>query len=484
MGCSVPEIELAEKQSTYQIKELKDDKGNYKKAASIKEISEYITQHSPKESKQTQLNLLERVISGNFMFEIPEEVSSYAVELPLSLKHGLQFSPSEVRNFAIRIESYIRERCNWFAENNIQYEFIDYEQALSHLNDGDNGRGRQNDFISQYTLSTIERKIFNKSVEEDTHAECDCNALALLLYKIPPCTEEQAKEVSDGLFVKEIKKMRLALSGCIYLNQKAFLQWLRLGYNTNSKSFNSEQNLYFIPLQYNGFWGNPWEGCPKSWNPRIDDKAELILKEAFKYYSNPHNWAKYEKELKKLKLISSEVDNILSTVTQRKEQKDLSIKIFEMKEHLLNIFLEHFNPENNRLEAAGYFEKFKAEPVSYLQLRDMVEGNQLDVERSIGGLGKTNVTSIRIKMVDNSHKNNPYPQEDYINPRIKETLLKMIIAMAVHKYKFNPDAMRNNATANIKTALLNVGLSLDEEIILKYLREAASLVPNEKWEEF
>lgn len=61
-------------------------------------------------------------------------------------------------------------------------------------------------------------------------------------------------------------------------------------------------------------------------------------------------------------------------------------------------------------------------------------------------------------------------------PRERETLLKLVAAMAVKGYRFDPEAQRNQATADIQNDLDQLGISLDQKTVLKWLREACVLI--------
>lgn len=57
-----------------------------------------------------------------------------------------------------------------------------------------------------------------------------------------------------------------------------------------------------------------------------------------------------------------------------------------------------------------------------------------------------------------------------------ETLYKLIAAMAVKGYAFVPDAKRNQATADIQSDLDQLGISLDQKTILKWVRIACDVI--------
>ncbi|MDQ7069288.1 MAG: hypothetical protein Q9M48_00800 [Rhodobacterales bacterium] len=63
----------------------------------------------------------------------------------------------------------------------------------------------------------------------------------------------------------------------------------------------------------------------------------------------------------------------------------------------------------------------------------------------------------------------------------KGTLLKLVAAMSVENYGFDPSKNRNEATGHIRSDLEIVGLSLDSKTILRWLREASELVDEAYW---
>lgn len=61
----------------------------------------------------------------------------------------------------------------------------------------------------------------------------------------------------------------------------------------------------------------------------------------------------------------------------------------------------------------------------------------------------------------------------------RTTALKLIAAMAIGGYKFKPQSIRNEATADILTDLNLLGFKMDPKTILKWLREGCELVEPE-----
>lgn len=63
----------------------------------------------------------------------------------------------------------------------------------------------------------------------------------------------------------------------------------------------------------------------------------------------------------------------------------------------------------------------------------------------------------------------------------RNTMLKLILGMAMDTYGYAPNALRNNATGenngSIKASLERIGINIDADTIRKYLNEAKSLLP-------
>lgn len=60
-----------------------------------------------------------------------------------------------------------------------------------------------------------------------------------------------------------------------------------------------------------------------------------------------------------------------------------------------------------------------------------------------------------------------------------ETLYKLIAGMAIKGYVFEPNSKRNQATADIQSDLDQLGISLDQKTILKWVRIACDVVPKD-----
>jgi ribosomal protein L31E len=64
-----------------------------------------------------------------------------------------------------------------------------------------------------------------------------------------------------------------------------------------------------------------------------------------------------------------------------------------------------------------------------------------------------------------------------VSTRERETMLKLIIGVAVEQYGFDPKKSRNDAAKQISDDLAGHGLSVSDDTVRKYLKEAAELLP-------
>jgi hypothetical protein len=69
--------------------------------------------------------------------------------------------------------------------------------------------------------------------------------------------------------------------------------------------------------------------------------------------------------------------------------------------------------------------------------------------------------------------------EKALTPKERDSLLKLIIGMAVGGYGFDPKAGRSTQMKQICDDVISTGLSLDEDTVRKWVREAAGLLPTD-----
>lgn len=70
-----------------------------------------------------------------------------------------------------------------------------------------------------------------------------------------------------------------------------------------------------------------------------------------------------------------------------------------------------------------------------------------------------------------------HKEQEHIGAKERESMLKLIIGMAVIGYTYKPNAARNDSTKEIAGDLLKLGIPLNEDTIRKYLNEAKELLP-------
>jgi septal ring factor EnvC (AmiA/AmiB activator) len=68
-------------------------------------------------------------------------------------------------------------------------------------------------------------------------------------------------------------------------------------------------------------------------------------------------------------------------------------------------------------------------------------------------------------------------KEKPLSTRQRETALKLIIGMAVTRYGYDPSVKRSDKISEIVNDLDSAGVSLDDDTVRKWLREAADQLP-------
>lgn len=66
-----------------------------------------------------------------------------------------------------------------------------------------------------------------------------------------------------------------------------------------------------------------------------------------------------------------------------------------------------------------------------------------------------------------------------LHPKERETLLKIVIAMAIGGYAYNPAAKKSSTPADIKEDVEKLGLTIDDDTVRKWLQKAADYLRNE-----
>lgn len=64
-----------------------------------------------------------------------------------------------------------------------------------------------------------------------------------------------------------------------------------------------------------------------------------------------------------------------------------------------------------------------------------------------------------------------------LGTRERETLLKLLIGMAVAAYKYSPDESRSHTPAEIASDLQGLGISMTDDTVRKWLKEARDMLP-------
>lgn len=111
------------------------------------------------------------------------------------------------------------------------------------------------------------------------------------------------------------------------------------------------------------------------------------------------------------------------------------------------------------------------------QLQEDGDGNEF--LHPAGGLPKDSLLVVRTEALiefQRSISNIDKP----LAKKERESLLKLVIGMAIEGYRYNPAELRNAATSEICKDLDTVGVGLDPDTVRKFLHEAAEMLPKDK----
>ena len=73
--------------------------------------------------------------------------------------------------------------------------------------------------------------------------------------------------------------------------------------------------------------------------------------------------------------------------------------------------------------------------------------------------------------------------EPDLDNRERESLIKLVIGLAIRGYGYQPTAIRSEIPNQIRSDLNTLGLDLHPETIRRYLKEGAAILPDEAKEE-
>lgn len=214
----------------------------------------------------------------------------------------------------------------------------------------------------------------------------------------------------------------------------------------------------------------------------------LVMKD-FDYYDNLFEdvevvleFRKYISKYKNLIVKGIENGNLNSSLLKRdldeviiqdKTFVDVAVLAEFLSERSLeiqgNTFEDYTKQQNKLLELAVTTIRFGIRD-KYTDLDQHTKDHILYLEERIEELEKDNKLLEQSEMVV---LNKP------LHTKERETLLKLIIGMAVSGYKFNPKAKRNEATSDIVGDLDENGIALDPDTVRKWLKEASELLPAE-----
>ena len=102
----------------------------------------------------------------------------------------------------------------------------------------------------------------------------------------------------------------------------------------------------------------------------------------------------------------------------------------------------------------------------------------VDLQERVTAASRAHHSEVSVSALQ-STKQKALPEEKALLTRERDTLLKLVIGMAVKKYKYDPEANRGPAIPEIVDDLNSVGITLDPKTVRKWLNEGADLLPRD-----
>lgn len=99
------------------------------------------------------------------------------------------------------------------------------------------------------------------------------------------------------------------------------------------------------------------------------------------------------------------------------------------------------------------------------------------LELSTADSGDADVNKSVLDEIESLRAENVRLQANDLGTRERETLLKIIIGMAVEGYRYDPNAKRNIAVSEIVKDLEALGVAVSDDTVRKYLKSASQLLP-------
>lgn len=401
--------ETIEREASIGIKPIFGDKGISKIEASLLDIAQHWTQNAVETPESVALNLFNRLCDGNFSFNYPEDSRESNIT-EILIGNTIYIDNISIRSLYYGMLDEIKNRYRYLTEKS-QYTPINpsiYDDFFSYILKAMSPVPA--DFMSRSQFATNSQGIFRShfvpdrpkegfTFKENYSFDSALSDLANISSRIHDYESPFFREFdlyNNETYKQECQILELAFCKHVYLSRQAFLHWLRLDLNTEKGCIYKWKNYNYPNIRYVDFWGDPWQGEPRCWGEDIDDSKGLILYQAFKYYSDPHLWYELEELDKRIQKNKSETRTDSDYDKLESEKKDLLAQRLFYKKQLSSMFLQHFADHHKRLYAYGYFEKTVPEPITFMQLKDMFDGEQLDIEQSLGFVGLNKVTSIRI----------------------------------------------------------------------------------------
>ena len=131
----------------------------------------------------------------------------------------------------------------------------------------------------------------------------------------------------------------------------------------------------------------------------------------------------------------------------------------------IQAFLLKEQDNGNPLSAIDYRASYFALETAYQTVLKQVEDLQVEVVE-LGNWMPSPDFEVETK-----------PRRNGFDDRQRKSLLKVVLSLAISKYRFNPKLSKNAAPKNMENATAECGLAVTDETIRSHLKEAVHLFP-------
>lgn len=127
----------------------------------------------------------------------------------------------------------------------------------------------------------------------------------------------------------------------------------------------------------------------------------------------------------------------------------------------------------------------KTKPITGFTIREqnpnaIVFKEKTEAEKWLHESNMSELNALRFRYQEDRVKIRKKRAEENINPKSRTSLLKIVIGVAVDKYRYDSKANVTYTASQIQSSVERAGLTIDDDTVRRWLREAAELLKDPK----